>query len=242
MRTYAMTMPLAVLATALLLGCEDPGSNPLGPGTVNPLFDHSKGHKGEKGGGDGGGGGGDSRSVTVTLGGAMVTAAPQPPAKIQKDNSKEFSLDSDGLIEIDLNFAATMAAELDPNTSDADKCVVTEGTEGLVAAELLARMGDDFQFRNLHLHVDKTALGFPSQGHWVRVDWVDDDGGSELNGPGIGAGLGLWPTVEVVQNDGSTTYTFTGGIAGIRDQTGKPSENVTLRCPNLDTIVVKVVR
>ncbi len=89
---------------------------------------------------------------------------------------------------------------------------------------------------NFLVFVDKRALGMDS-GHVIVVQWIDDSDSREFRG-----GLNGSRVDATVNVDGSTTYTFTGGAAGIRDESGAPADNVTVRCPNLDTIAITVLK
>ena len=65
MKIRAVTMSLALLSVALLSGCKDQGRNPVALNDLGPQYDHSKGHKGQKGGGNSPS---ENTPLTVTFG------------------------------------------------------------------------------------------------------------------------------------------------------------------------------
>ena len=90
--------------------------------------------------------------------------------------------------------------------------------------------------------IDKRAIGSSSKTHQIGTGW--DDGqesfafllGVHNRGP-----AGHEPTVSVADDiNGDFIATFSGGAVKLFDRSGTVSENFTLRCPNLDVIIVDV--
>ncbi len=76
MKSHLAKVSLALLSTVFLFGCQEQGSDPVGPEGLGPEFTHKNGEHGTSGGGGGGGGGGGPRDkgtfVNVTMGGGMT--------------------------------------------------------------------------------------------------------------------------------------------------------------------------
>ena len=60
MKRHVLGVPLALLSAALLLGCQEQGSSPVGPEGLGPQFGHKPSHNPGGGGGDG-----DGKTVEV---------------------------------------------------------------------------------------------------------------------------------------------------------------------------------
>ena len=74
MKAHLAKVSLALLSTAFLLGCQEQGSNPVGPEGLGPEFTHKNGEHGK--GGRGGGGGKTDLAVTYTTHADTVFASP----------------------------------------------------------------------------------------------------------------------------------------------------------------------
>lgn len=224
MKTEAWGIAAALLCVAFLPGCGE-SSNPVGPTAV----DVQLAAKGGKGGKGGSGGTGGKQTAQLTATGGMNTPGPVS-VTVEKDNRKDLSLSGD-LLMVEFSLKNTVAAGI-------DECTISGArTDDATKQDLLDRFVDAAQIReNFLVFVDKRALGMDS-GHVMVVQWIDDSDSREFRG-----GLNGSRVDATVNVDGSTIYTFTGGAAGIRDESGAPADNVTVRCPNLDTIAITVLK
>ena len=220
MKKYALTMSVAVLSAALLLGCQEQGSGPVGPDGLGPAFSHKDSH-------NPGGGNGDVTPIMVDLSGGM--RASSQPVVVQKDNEREFVLRGDGRILTQLSMAI-----------DLGSCVVTKGTVN--PADFNALIGrvtsTGQQLRTFNMTVDKTNS--TSDKHQINTTWTEMAGDFSLR---VGT-LDKFPqggsvTVTVTKSD-DDTYTFIGGGVLIWDRTGRVRDHVKIKCVNKITNTITV--
>jgi len=112
--------------------------------------------------------------------------------------------------------------------------------------DLFARLSSDdlLERRGFFVDIDKNNLG-ESKGHKISVTWEEDDGSFSVAIRFANLDpVGLIPTVELGTGDinGNFTATFSGGSVVLIDLNGKPRENLTMACPNLDEVVINLVR
>lgn len=230
MRRRARVLAVVLAGAAGLYGCDAPSGE--GIGLTEPHLQMAKGRNGK---------GGNKKSDDTTIEGTAGMETPgAQPAVVERDNKRALNLRAEP-VEPKMSLAATVTAGTDP-------CVFhgpNSGAPSNDAEGLLSQFRDaDFLPRDyLNLAVDRTALpGSDEWGHNLVAFWTND--GHTYRG-GIGSAPEDFPGMDLVatavdNGDGTTTDTFTGGVAGIRDETGSPGENVTLHCPNLDTVVFTV--
>lgn len=223
MKKHALTMSVAVLSAALLLGCQEQGSGPVGPDGLGPAFSHKDSH-------NPGRGNGDVTPIMVDLSGGM--RASDQPVVVQKDNERELVLRGDGKIE----FALAMVI-------DVGSCEVTKGTPVKGDDEfnaLIGRVVDESQDRTFNMTVDKTSLNSSSDKHQINTTWTEMAGDFSLR---VGT-LDKFPqggsvTVTVTKSD-DDTYTFIGGGVLIWDRTGRVRDHVKIKCVNKITNTITV--
>ncbi len=244
MKAHLAKVSLALLSAAFLLGCQEQGSGPVGLEGLGPEFGHKDSHN-PGGGGGGDGGGGTGRAVAdVTITGGMVTDDPesQPVNLSENDNTLKINASAFDIAEIELRISltTTLAAEIGACTMN------REGTGK--EASLFGRLSDLAQERmGFFVDIDKNNLGFASKDHKISVTWKEGENGpfdvairfAKLD-PEAGS-----PTVTLEADEdinGNFTATFSGGSVVLRDRDGKPKDHLTLVCPNLDDVLIALVR
>ncbi len=256
MKRHALIMSAALLSTALLLGCEDQGSGPVGPEDIGPQLTHKKDkeHGGKGGGGGGGGGGGSSVSdATVVLSGGMTTpsdaggARIQQAVRIQRENRNILTFEETR--DPDDNMISAFSTAID--LSSISECVVSDPDLSLSddeVTDLLAKLTDTNteQIRFWSMTVDKRKLGDPSDKHEIDSTWSDADGGTFSVHVGT-TDLRPGPVKVTVTSDNGTingdgTLVYSLGTVMIKNRTGPVSDHFSVHCDNTKTITVVVKR
>ena len=246
MKTHALMMSAAVLSAALLLGCEDQGSGPVGPEDIGPQLTHKNGkeHGGKGGGGGGGGnGGGSSVSATVALSGGMTTSGVQA-VRIQRENRNILTFEE---TREDDNAISAFSTAIDLSSIGLP-CVVSDPEVPPARVDaLLAKRDDDDgeqQVRFWSMTVDKRKLGKASDKHEINSTWTDDDGTFSVH---VGT-TDLRPgpakvsvTLGTINGDGTLVYSDEGTVM-IKNRTGPVSDHFSVHCANENTITVVVDR
>ncbi len=171
MKSHLAKVSLAVLATVFLLGCQEQGSGPVGPG---PEFHHRDGHS--KGGP--GGPGTFPVDVTVTDG---IIAATQKMRFAENDELMGWTRRPDqpapGGLLFQMNMTNTLAFALLGNCLEEGKRIEAAQASGFVV-NLFNKLVQPSPDNPLPLTeagaflvaVDKAALGDPSIDHNMSID------------------------------------------------------------------------
>ena len=243
MKAHLAKLSLALLSAAFLLGCQERGSEPVGPGgpQFNPApHDHGKLK------------GGDKSTVSVELAGGMVTTTAQLVQLSGKNNAKALSLLGPASYELKL---------LNTRNATLANCVWEGAFDGDFKSPeaMLNLIVDDPQSRHIGVNVDKEADGVESLKQKINSAWQEpgSESGNTITGGGIAGnsnkqaftlldksdiGPARPPKVTAQANFGDdpdvTKYTFLAnfGIMWIR-QLGFSG---LLVCHNRDEVVVIV--
>ncbi len=224
-RTIRTVMPFAMLSVALLLGCQEQGSEILGPQL-------------KKGGG---GGGKSSTTATVTLASAMQ--GTESGLKLWSDNDRKLGVHGpSGPVTIYLpNSYEGFSLDGDHSDGRYGDCMVdpADADSGLVAA-LALNLIEGGGEGGSSVIVDKTSLGIASVDNRVTV--LSATAGIRYVQIGVSSLFpDLKPTVTGYGDDGTTiTFTMRGGVARVRSD-GSPSKRAKLHCPNLGDVVAVTV-
>ena len=249
MKTHLTTVSVALLSTALLLGCQDQG--PVGPDGLEPQFakvkncDPPNPHPSCPGGGDGGdggddGGGGGGRRV-VTLENVTVTDGMKTDPNL--DPPQQMELVRKGDI-VKLRGLASELGEpyfflkIDMTTTYGtgkwqDICETGHGdTAELLMDDVFLNLLKDETERTVFVVIDKSAL---------------ENGDHQIQVGGVG-GVAVRPsTVTIIDGDINGDYfvaTFSGGrvtVGGTLLEKSPPHKFASeLFCDNLDKITFTV--
>lgn len=200
---------LALLAAVVAWSCGEPASNPTGPEVVG--LRAARGGNGKGAGGSGGG-----SATTLALSGGMTAEAQT--VTIVSDNKRKLELNTGGAASyvVATNFAST---------AEANECTISPADAD--PAPLKAKLVDAFpDGRYLTLKVDRTSLGSTSSGHLLAVTWQPAGGQFTL----------AVQNAVVTSDAAGATFSFQGGQVMVEDRSGRPKDNVTLRCTNHDTV------
>ncbi len=243
MKRHALIMSAAVLSAALLLGCEDQGSGPVGPEDIGPQLTHKNGKEhGGKGGGGGGGGNGGGSSVsdaTVALSGGMTTTSGAQAVRIQRENRNILTFEETRNADDNAISAFSTAIDLFSAVTTSDKCDVSDDVPDDDVPALLEKLDDDEQVRFWSMTVDKRKLGKASDKHEINSTWTDDRGGTFSVHVGT---TDLRPANVTVDGTIDGTLVYTGGTVMIKNRTGPVSDHFSVHCDNTKTITVVVKR
>jgi hypothetical protein len=240
----------ALIGVALVLGCQDVGTGPDG---LVPQFDKkgtgdcANGKPIHCHGGDDDSSGGTGRALAdVTITGGMVTDQSQEVNLEENNNTLKFNASAFGIAVINLEIDLAKTLEETPDVGIGACTMNRENTEK--KEDLFARLSSALDGRRGFFgDIDKNNLGFESKGHKISVTWEEEDGSSFSVAIRF-ANLdpdGLIPTVTLGAKEdinGNFTATLSGGSVVLIDLNGKPRENLTMACPNLDKVVIKLVR
>jgi len=214
-RTFRIVLPLALLSVAFLLGCQEQGSEIMGPQL--------------KKGGGGGGGKKTETIATVTLTSGFI-GGPQPGRGLgTKDNGMfGFMLTT----TVQTNFANSF------DNWQADCAVDPPGADANALAQAL--VGEHSVTTTAR--VDTTNLGEPSENNRIGVFEIETEGvryvrlGTSSLFPELSPSVTNYTDIE-----GTIEFMMTGGVVVVRSD-GPPSRAVKLHCPNRDVVTVTVVR
>ncbi len=249
MKAHLAKLSLALLSTVFLLGCQDMGSEPVGP--EGPQFTHNdagKVHGGPKGGGngdgggDGGGGGGcQCDFVDVVLDGWMQTnplnqvnqmelvrklGIMKIRANTEKHGTKflHFAID----MELTRNTLTASVEALRNNCEWSGRVEQTlENEEWVVDSLLPLILNDTLKERSVLVKIDESALVEDPNNPGVFVGTSDDNR------------MGVWPGFRVrgsptvtVEGDrgGDFTATFSGGHIDMRGIPPDERNQIILKC------------
>ena len=248
MKAHLAKVSLALLSAAFLLGCQEQGSEPVGPEGPGPEF-VKKGidcgipnpHPSCKDGG----GEPTEADATVELSEGLKTFVAQD-VQIKKDNANSLRVQRDG-------FTSQIALEA-THAAGPDMCGQDGGGAGLLTPEqVLGLIDDDDESdlsRNFSAHFDKNDR---DGNHGIAHSWGDGAGatanldvliGGLLKGytapPDDQSPFSLNPRVTVSRDGDMSTFTFLAnfGIVSIQQREG----GVHLACPLRDEIVIVVDR
>ena len=215
-RTFRIVLPLALLSVAFLLGCQEQGSEIMGPQL--------------KKGGGGGGGKKTETIATVTLTSGFI-GGPQPGRGLgTKDNGMfGFMLTT----TVQTNFANSF------DNWQADCAVDPPGADANALAQAL--VGEHSVTTTAR--VDTTNLGEPSENNRIGVFEIETEGVRYVRLGTSSLFPELSPIVTDFTDDGTKiVLTMSGGVVVVRSD-GPPSRAVKLHCPNDgDVVTVTVVR
>lgn len=155
-------------------------------------------------------------AATLALSGGMSASAQT--VTIVSDNKRKIELNTGGEASyvVATNFASTAAA---------DECTISPADAD--PAPLKAKLVDAFPGgRYLTLKVDRTSLGSTSSGHLLAVTWQPAGGQFTL----------AVQNAVVTSDAAGATFTFQGGVVMVKDRSGRPKDDVTLRCTNYDRV------
>ncbi len=259
MKAHLAKVSLALLSAAFLLGCQEQGSDPVGPEGLGPEFTHKNGEHGKGGGGGGGGGKGGTGGrpgqfpVDVTVMGG-IAAATQIMRFAENDELMGWTRRPDqpapGGIMFQMNMTHTLAFALLGNCLEEGKRIGAAQGSGFVD-DLFNKLVQPplplTEAGAFLVNVDKVELGRTSVDHNISFDNDLDGGPAEerwnmkVRGP---------PTVTVEDPDdgdvsGNFTVMFTGGTIRLKGTpTGKAPDLVFLTCDiqDGDEITFTVVR
>ena len=210
----------ALLGVALVLGCQDLGSGPVGPDgpqfdkpvAGNPSCDDPiSGHCHD----DDGDTGGNTNTGSITLADGMTGTTGI--TKIG-DTSKKFTIYAPIASAITINLEAT-------------NCVVTQNPNGVRADFLtdLLTNGTVIASGNIGVGVDKTAIDMSSDKH----NLIANTSFPGVGGVRIGIPRFLEPTVE--EENGS--FVFSGKARAVAHD-GPPGDAVVVVCDNSNSVTV----
>ena len=211
MKAHLTKVSLALLSAAFLLGCQEQGSEPVGPEGLEI--------QAAKGGNDKGKGDGSGTLAELTISEGMITD-PINQLVGFKDGKNEFKIQAHdnaigGLIKL--------AMHLDPQARNACD---EEGT-GLGNREVLYNKlndGEVLERRQLFITVGKD--GIDSNDHKIGVSWDEDDSSFHMV---------LVPnqvlTAGTFDGDPALEFRFQGGSVKLRDITEKrPKDRIRVTC------------
>ena len=174
MKAHLAKVSLALLSAVFLLGCQEQGSEPVGPEGLGPQFAAKKCTADPTLPGCGGDDGddGDPAATTLTLADGMQTPSDplddDPlPVTVNQDSPKRLNVgNSDFVHDIQMNFMKP-----EPGT-----CVEIKAVNGSVAlsageiAKLEAELTEPVTDGSFIMKIDKTSLGSPSDGNLLLVE------------------------------------------------------------------------
>ena len=218
-------LPFAtLLGVAFLLGCQEQGSEPVGPEGLGPEFHHKDDHS--KGGG-GGGGKVEATIVSVTVAGGMI-AARDMELRVKKDILR---LAARPQVE---GWAINMTKTHDATIAACDQ-TGSGAPNDVLAATLFAKLTEHVidPTHDVFVLIDTRVLGGSSEDHKIVI---------------FGDGIKVQDAPMVTAGDitGNFTATFSGGkieLTGIPTG-GNFGAHIHLTCPihSDDFITFTVVR
>ena len=234
MKAHLAKVSLALLSAAFLLGCQEQGSEPVGPEGLAPQFAKDKacpdsGHPSCKPAED------DDKTVTVTLSGGMETSdGGLTGVKVFSDNNKKFSMNTGGpgtggtiMTHFPAFVKADCLVENDTDT-DEDKAVVALLKSQLDGASINV---SDPSFSLFWVQVDRTTEE-PDRGNDLQVTY-------EL--AGVGPVILGWAHRDraAVSEDPGETFEFRGGQIRVGEDEGRSKDRIRILCPSkLVTVTV----
>ena len=249
MKAHLAKLSLALLSAVFLLGCQDLGSEPVGPEGLGIQLARKKPPK------DGGGGGTVPADITVT--GGLVTqdltdGTPNTQVVGFKDSGTEIELSATDPKSVRINLAFNMI-----NTLAATRLVCVQSGRGSPDDEQLNTLFNLLQHdvRTINFFfvgIDKTVLVEDTDNPGVFVGASEDhriaanghvDGTTRLFKVATFGNLPDVPEITVSKSGNITsglTFVFTGGSIRLGNLGGTRTaqDNFYLTCPNLDTITM----
>ena len=234
-----VSLTLFSFALAALLGCEGQTEYPVDPGSGGPQF--------KRGGGEAG-----KPLADVMASGAIVTP-PSQPMEIWKEDEQILALQANasttGAASVAVGFNASKTAALavlnDDGTFSNNYCSVVAGTNTAIPElrirNAITKLVNAQKDRAFHVHVAKSGLGLPSDGHRFSVHWLEPEGQFSM-GVGTYQGIGDPTTVKLLGGDINldSYLEYSGGSVDVKDRSKRP--HFTVVCPNLDPATVTITR
>ena len=222
MKAHLTKVSLALLSAALVLGCQDLGSGPVGPdgpqfdkpvagnpNCVDPISGHCHGDDGDTGG--------NTNTGSIALTGGMDGTTGS--SKIG-DTSKKFTIYAPVATDITIDLQATA-------------CVVTRNPDGnnVRANFLTALLTDGTVIASgfIGVGVDKTAFGDSSDKHNLIAN---------ASFPGVGGvRIGIPRFLEPTVTQGNGSFVFSGKARAVAYD-GPPGDAVVVVCDNSNSVTV----
>ena len=227
-----LILPLAFASVAFMYGCQEQGSELVGPdgvATQGTTQAAKGGNKGKPPKNDSGG-----ATVTVTLGGGMTGELTN--VKVFSDNNKKFAMNTDPN-----QSAGVIAMNFDIDT---DECVAEPDNAETEAVDRVKRLkaqlgahlpnANNSLFTLFNVKVDRTALGDQDKGHDLQFTYDPVDGGG-------GIILGWAHRDRAAVSEEAGTFTFSGGQIRVGEEEGSPRDRIRILCPSKDVTVTVTV-
>ena len=213
MKAHLTKVSLALLSAAFLLGCQEQGSEPVGPDGLE-IQAARRGNDKRKGDGSG-------TLAKLTISKGMITD-PDNQEVAFFDGKNQFSIQAH---DNAIGERITLKMKLG--------CVKTDG-EG----DLLSKLNDEILLERRQLFITVGKDGETSDDHKINVTWNEDDGESSfrmelrpitvLTEPDGGDALPL-------------VFTFKGGTVVLRDVTEKrPKDRIRVTCDLPDDLTIVI--
>lgn len=218
MKSHLTKVSLALLSTVFLLGCQEPGSGPLGPEGLGPEFKKCDSPPCN--------GGGGSATVNLDLTDGMTSTATFV-VDVAQDSDTKLTV-SNGELDLEIQMSFTQPTRAEAKGGD---CTVIFGSngdhdEGLTNREwdgLLAELIASRTRSGIWMKIDKGALGSPSDGNLLQVvrhGTFDNDltGGTSIM---LGSPFSQVEPATVTGGGGPDVFVFTGPVVVAANGVGR---------------------
>ena len=221
MKAHLTKVSLALLSAAFLFGCQEQGSEPVGPEGLEIQA---------KRGSDKGKGDGSNTLAELTISGGMegpVLKSGEPKIQLVSfgDGKNQFKIQAH---DNAIGNLIKLAMNLDPVTPCEEGGTGTGNDDEIIAlrAALLSKLNDGNLVERRQLFITVGKDDDQSDDNKIGVSW--DEGGRSFH-------MVLRPntvsTVGKFEKDGSLEFTFQGGSVKLRDITEKrPKDRIRVTC------------
>ena len=229
MKSSLAKVTLALLSAVFILGCQDVGSGPVGPGGLEIQAKREKDpRKGD----------GSNTLAKLIITGGMTGPTVQPdPNGLTVPIDQEVSF-GDGKNQFKIQAHANAIGDhpinlkMNLNVKAIDCGPPATGDDGALVVALLDKLNIEDLLPRRQLFVTVGKDGEKSDDHMISVFWDEDDGDSSFR-------MHVRPEKVLTEDFGDDTlpltFTFTGGTVELRDVTARrPKDRFKITCSLAD--------